>query len=255
MITKLDLIQGENKMPLMRGHSSHIVSSNIKELINSGRKPKQAIAISLANARKYKKMAEGGDVKSAPDKGPAIDPDKAKQMQEGATESGWQPETWKKNLGFSDGGQVVSDGGMGDIPREEYGKGGDDEPLWKMDEKGPEDYQRNIVQMSKEANYYPEEVANPNEQDEEAGFAAALRRQSMQMPSPENYAMGGLVQDGPEGDEPVGNKPSEDMEDDVEDPGMQRVGKPYMKEPSGMGLSMEAMEALKMKKKMRRYAS
>lgn len=39
------------------------------------------------------------------DKGPKIDPEKARQMQAGATESGWQPERWKTNLyeglGFS----------------------------------------------------------------------------------------------------------------------------------------------------------
>lgn len=47
-------------MPLMKGHSQGVVSSNIKELVRSGRKPKQAIAMSLSNARKSRKMAEGG---------------------------------------------------------------------------------------------------------------------------------------------------------------------------------------------------
>lgn len=63
-------------------------------------------------------MAEGGTVPSSTppakkDKGPAIDPEKAKQMEQGATESGWQPETWKKNLkeglGLAEGGEVESD--------------------------------------------------------------------------------------------------------------------------------------------------
>jgi len=49
-------------MPLKNGHSREVVSDNIKELVKSGRKPKQAIAIALANARKSKKMAEGGEV-------------------------------------------------------------------------------------------------------------------------------------------------------------------------------------------------
>src|SRR6478672_11737753 len=31
-------------------------------------------------------------------KSPTIDPEKAKQMQKGATESGFQPDKWKKNL-------------------------------------------------------------------------------------------------------------------------------------------------------------
>lgn len=47
-------------MPLKNGHSKEIVSGNIKELMRSGRKPKQAVAIALASARKSKKMAEGG---------------------------------------------------------------------------------------------------------------------------------------------------------------------------------------------------
>jgi hypothetical protein len=49
-------------MPLKKGHSQEVVGSNIKELVRSGRKQKQAVAIALANARKYKKMADGGYV-------------------------------------------------------------------------------------------------------------------------------------------------------------------------------------------------
>ena len=49
-------------MPLMKGHSPEVVHSNIKELIKSGRDPKQAIAIALANSRKSKMMAAGGMV-------------------------------------------------------------------------------------------------------------------------------------------------------------------------------------------------
>lgn len=56
-------------MPMKKGHSQEVVSSNIKELMHSGRKPKQAIAIALANARKYKKMAEGGYVEGDDEEG------------------------------------------------------------------------------------------------------------------------------------------------------------------------------------------
>jgi hypothetical protein len=203
-------IQGENKMPpLMRGHSSKVVGNNIKELMNSGRKSKQAIAISLANARKYKKMA--------------------------------------------DGGQVMDDGGMEDMPETEYGMGGDDASLAKMDEKGPEDRERDIRELNADGNYYPDEVSNPNEQDEARGFAEALRRKAMGVESPEAYAMGGLV----EGmtDTSLGTKPDEDMrdrdEEDEESPST--VGKPVMEEPMGMGLSREAIEALRMKKKNRKF--
>ena len=45
---------------LKKGHSREVISQNIREMIASGHKPKQAIAASLANARKSKKMAEGG---------------------------------------------------------------------------------------------------------------------------------------------------------------------------------------------------
>ncbi len=48
----------------------------------------------------------------AEDKGPKIDPEKARQIQKGATESGWQPQRWadnlKQGLGYADGGTVDS---------------------------------------------------------------------------------------------------------------------------------------------------
>ena len=51
-------------MPMKPGHSRQVVSQNIKEMVASGHKPRQAIAAALANARKSKKMAEGGMVDS-----------------------------------------------------------------------------------------------------------------------------------------------------------------------------------------------
>lgn len=45
-------------MPLQRGSSKKIISSNIKEMMDSGYPQKQAIAASLSNARRSKK---GGD--------------------------------------------------------------------------------------------------------------------------------------------------------------------------------------------------
>jgi len=47
-------------MPMIKGHSHEVISSNIKELVKAGHPLKQAIAASLSHARKYKKMAEGG---------------------------------------------------------------------------------------------------------------------------------------------------------------------------------------------------
>jgi hypothetical protein len=353
------LIQGENEMPLAKGHSQEVVSHNIKEMIRSGYKPKQAIAASLANARKYKKMAKGGlaqnnyyaDGGSVPPPRPQPTPtDQPPITNTSATSTALSSiraalgksdggeikgKTLGQTIGYpgmadggevdddedmssqkkpsnpwqqvgqsiahlSDGGQVVAKGGMGDIPGETEGPSGgredkymgnrmknreseyedeDTDPLSEdvmgaglnknesmseMDRKGPEDYQRSLNEIREDGEYYPSEVANPNEQDEERGFAAALRRQANSVLSPENYAFGGMVEDGPEGDEPVGNKPSEGddkdsgmdstMREDAMTP-MQADGLEHSKmdDPSGNGLSKEAMEAIRMKRKSRRY--
>lgn len=44
-------------MPLRRGYSRKTISANIRELMRSGYPQKQAIAIALKSARKYKKKA------------------------------------------------------------------------------------------------------------------------------------------------------------------------------------------------------
>jgi hypothetical protein len=41
-------------MPLKKGTSQKIVSDNIKELINSGYKQKQAVAIAMEHARQHR---------------------------------------------------------------------------------------------------------------------------------------------------------------------------------------------------------
>ena len=50
--------------PMRKGHSPEVVSHNVKELVKSGKKQKEAVAIALSAARKYKKMAQGGLVES-----------------------------------------------------------------------------------------------------------------------------------------------------------------------------------------------
>ncbi len=49
-------------MPLKKGRSPEVVSHNIKELVKSGRDPKQAVAIALSKKRKFQAMADGGYV-------------------------------------------------------------------------------------------------------------------------------------------------------------------------------------------------
>lgn len=49
-------------MPLKKSGSIEAVHSNIKELVKSGKPQKQAVAISLSNQRKAKKMSLGGMV-------------------------------------------------------------------------------------------------------------------------------------------------------------------------------------------------
>lgn len=63
-------------MPLKKGSSQKTISSNISELVHSGRPHDQAIAIALSTARRSKKEvgggAEGGERVSKVHKGPIV---------------------------------------------------------------------------------------------------------------------------------------------------------------------------------------
>lgn len=157
-------------MPLKSGKGHAIVAANIKELIRSGREPKQAVAIALSHSRK---MAKGGMVE---------DDDEYRSLGE-LMEQGDQPD-----------------------------------------------------------------VANPEEQVEESDLMQALKRSD----EVEAYAMGGLVQGGPDADEPVGNKPEEEMSDGLEDK-LEMPVKPAEEDHAIPVLSDLAMKEIEERKKRRRF--
>jgi hypothetical protein len=113
-------------MPLIHGKSDASFAKNVATEIRAGRPQKQAVAIAYSEKRaaQHKKMGHGGRVEDCPhcyadggevkDSSPAIDPEKAKQMQAGATQSGWQPGQWvqniKEGLGMADGGVMKCPG-------------------------------------------------------------------------------------------------------------------------------------------------
>lgn len=233
-------------MPLMKGHSQKVVGHNIKEMMKSGHPKMQAIAASLAKARKYKKMADGGMVLGEePEYEDDSDPyvPMAKGGMVGSSEE------------FDDNEDPMVAHKGHNAPREAPAQ----TSMAQMDKRDPEDYDRSLNEIRMDGEYYPNEVANPNEQEESSKFASALRKKAqMEMgPESENYAMGGLVQ--PEHDPDMGNKPSENMDDSTEEPlndmpgRGQKMEHRMMGDPSGPGISLEAKEALERKKKGRRF--
>lgn len=163
----------------------------IKEMVRSGMKPKQAIASALAKKRKMKMMADGG----------MIDASDAEEMDMGSPE-------------IPDPESMTDDGGYGG--------------------KNNEQMQRTIDDIARQGRFQEESIASPMQEDHDRMLAKALEMQ--------NFAMGGLVEDGPEGDEPTGNEPSEDMDMEA----------PMPAEPDPMG-SDAMMAAIEDRKKKRRY--
>lgn len=232
-------------MPLQKGNSSKVVSSNIKELVKAGHSPKEAIAISLASKRKYKKMAEGGMVNSDFDMEGTPEPVDAgdeeaymSQKPSAAAELNYRP--------------------------------------------GEEEH-RSLVDLDMDGDYHTSEVANPMEEGESKMFAEALSRaeepeeyayggnvhnpKSMKVPMKDRFAMGGLVEENDDRHMSLGTKPSKDVDDSIEDKETNMmsekasldhsvrndyiVGSP--KPPRDLGVSQEAMEAIRNKRMKRRY--
>lgn len=173
-------------MPMKPGRKPEVISSNIREMVRAGHKPKMAIAAALSHARKTA-MADGG---------------------------------------------MVMDGD------------------YDLDEE----HERGLTDLMIQGDQPP--VANPQTEHMEKSLAMKLHKADE---DEEYYAMGGLVQGGPSDDEPVGNKPEEDMSSMTEEP-LPEERKPAALGhsvidgvPQGKGLSEEAMKALEAKKKMRRF--
>jgi hypothetical protein len=206
-------------MPLKKGRSHAVVSANVKEMMRAGHPQKQAIAASLANARKY---AKGGMVED----------------------------------------QDLEDGGMEDMPQEEYGmSGAKNESMMEMASISPDDNNRSLNEVREDGVYYPAEVENPAREQEAYSFAHALHKKALKSEMDERkYAQGGLVEAGPEEDERLhGNHPEDiaDMPMSSEpwsaQPKRPVAGHKVMGNPTGSELSMEALEAIRNKKKSRRY--
>lgn len=170
-----------------------------------------------------------------------------------------------KQMAMAKGGMILPseerDKGEQEIPDFMSPPGGKEASMAKMDEQPHDSYQRDLVSMQKQGNQQIAEAENPNEQMEDARFAAAVRKMSMSRPPEgmmgyEGYSMGGLVS--PMHTPEMGDKPSENMMDGDEDmsrmpmkPSDHQEGQAVM--PSGPGLSEEARKALAKKKQMRMY--
>lgn len=196
-------------MPLKMGHSKEIIGHNISEMVKAGHAPKQAIAAALSHARKSKKMADGGEVKTL--------------------------------------GETI---GYPGFPKPKaMAEGGEVEPMSEMDDLGPDSEVRDLAQLQDQGMSYPQEVANPNEQEEASMFASALKKQKEKSLSPENYAVGGLVEPEMAAADEVEPDPVVDggLENDLDGPASEL-------EPS-KELADPVKAAILAKKKKRQYRS
>jgi len=128
-------------MPMIKGSSPQAVSANVKELMKSGRKQKQAVAIALAHKRKY---AKGGMVDQDADGG-FIDASDAEEMGD-------------NDLHMHDS-LSPDDGGYGSANNEQK--------------------QRSVDQIAKQGRFQEESIANPHQQTMDRALALALDNYAM----------------------------------------------------------------------------
>lgn len=211
-------------MPLKKGSSHEVVSQNIKELVKSGRPSKQAVAIALANKRKYKNMAMGGLVD---DEYVGDDFDQAgtpKPVSEGMEEmySSDKPSA-AASMSYREGNAI-------------------------------EDKERDLAELNIDGDYHPSDVANPVMEAMQrlagGGEIYKSNKKLDKVPMADRFAMGGLVDDPGEAHDSVGSMPVDEIHR-IHREADRVVASP--KPPRDMGLSDEAMEAIRNKRMKRRY--
>lgn len=258
-------------MPLKKGSSREVVNSNIHEMVRSGYKPKQAVAASLANARKYKKMAMGGKVdddKQVDHMGYSHDDSMEHVNREPSAQTAEKLKGISDyfNQSYDDGGPVQPIANASPFNQQSSGGGGGGSSMMSMlpmlamaaneggmveegDDEG-ENHHEGLFELMKLGDQG--EVANPQSMSDHQKLARALMKDEE---NDQFYAKGGLVE-GPDGDEKPSNivaSDSEPMSSEPEKPdGLEH--KKIDGVPMSAALSKEAIEAIKNKKSKRRYS-
>lgn len=253
-------------MPLKRGVSKETISHNISEMVKAGHAPKQAVAAALSMKRKsMKHMKDGGWAEGSDENADEMMEDsehtggEKHEMNEFHSSEISNPENqelhsklakaltshdlYEKEMGemdhYDDGGSVekskaqqISDSFKGAVGH--------------LDDGGMVDDMNGESDMSMDA------IGDPAKRQQ---IADSFKRKK------KRFAEGGLVEEGPEGDEPTGNKPALPwVDDDTEEMMSSMPKKPADMEHKlvgapkhEMGLSEDVMNVLMEKKKNRKF--
>lgn len=115
-LSKFKKMKDEGDYCYMQSPEGHEFRIAKKALSKSMRDSLDKLEVHMSQGGMVPAMKENyddGQKKKKKDKGPYIDPKAAKEIEEGATSSGWRPDEWKKNiksaLGYAEGGEVEGD--------------------------------------------------------------------------------------------------------------------------------------------------